>query len=375
MKKYTCPDTVDKERILFLLHLPPPVHGSSQVGQWISDSVLINASFNCRYINLLASKSVDDTGRLSFSKVYNAFRLFFKVLCCIILFRPHKVYFALTTTGFAFYRDVIIVSILKIFRLKIFFHLHNKGIKSASKSKINFILYKYIFENAKVIILSKFLYDDIQCFVNEQNVEICANGIPNLKLLNSDKNYKDIKPLRILFLSNLIESKGVLVLLNALVILRKREVKFEAVFVGGGGDISSTQLEQFILDMDLSENVSYLGKRYDVEKQEIFESSDLFVFPTYYKNECFPLVLLEAMQFSLPIITTSEGGIKSIVEEGKTGFVIPQKDPQKLADKIEYLIQHPILLKDMRANAYRRYLELFTFERFENRIMEILSNK
>lgn len=363
------------KKVLFLLHLPPPVHGSSQVGQWICDSVLINASFNCRYINLLASKSVDDTGRFSFNKVTNAFKLFFKILSCIILFRPHKVYFAFTTTGFAFYRDVIIVGILKLFRHKIFFHLHNKGVKNASKNKINFILYKYVFKNEKVIILSKFLFGDIQTFVNEQNVEICANGIPNLELSKKNKIYEYIKPLRILFLSNLIESKGVLVLLKALVILQNRGLAFEAVFVGGEGDISSIQLEQYILDMDLSETVSYLGKRYGEEKQAIFESSDLFVFPTYYKNECFPLVLLEAMQFSLPIITTSEGGIKSIIEEGKTGFVIPQRDPQKLADKIEYLIHRPTLLNDMGANAYQRYLELFTFERFENRIMEILSNK
>ena len=47
-------------RILFLLHLPPPVHGSSMVGKWINESELVNGSFDCRYINLLASKSVNE---------------------------------------------------------------------------------------------------------------------------------------------------------------------------------------------------------------------------------------------------------------------------------------------------------------------------
>ena len=56
--------------ILYLLHLPPPVHGSSIVGEFAKESPLINNSFHGRYINLLMSRSVNETGKTSFIKLF-----------------------------------------------------------------------------------------------------------------------------------------------------------------------------------------------------------------------------------------------------------------------------------------------------------------
>lgn len=47
--------------------------------------------------------------------------------------------------------------------------------------------------------------------------------------------------------------------------------------------------------------------------------------PTFYSKECFPLVLLEAMSFGMPIIATEEGGIKTIIEDGETGILFQKK--------------------------------------------------
>ena len=80
------------------------------------------------------------------------------------------------------------------------------------------------------------------------------------------------------------------------------------------GIFLQSKLNQKINDLNLQEYVTYLGKKYGDYKYEIFQSSDIFVFPTFYHNECFPLVLLEAMMFGLPVISTSEGGIPDIVK-------------------------------------------------------------
>ena len=56
-------------KILFVLHLPPPVHGASMMGKYIHDSPLVNHSFDCRFINLSASANVDEVGKLSLRKV------------------------------------------------------------------------------------------------------------------------------------------------------------------------------------------------------------------------------------------------------------------------------------------------------------------
>ena len=55
----------EKTKILFILHMPPPVHGAAMVGQYIHDSQLINAEFDCRYINFTTAQSLEDGQRWS----------------------------------------------------------------------------------------------------------------------------------------------------------------------------------------------------------------------------------------------------------------------------------------------------------------------
>ena len=76
--------------------------------------------------------------------------------------------------------------------------------------------------------------------------------------------------------------------------------------------------------------VLYLGKKYGEEKNEEYDNADVFVFPTYYYNECFPLVLLEAMEHAVPCISTREGGVSAIIDDGVNGFICKQKDSEDL---------------------------------------------
>jgi hypothetical protein len=66
-----------KTKILFIMHMPPPVHGAAVMGQYIHDSRVINDTFNCHYLNPSASKSVDKVGKLQLGK----FTFLFTFLC------------------------------------------------------------------------------------------------------------------------------------------------------------------------------------------------------------------------------------------------------------------------------------------------------
>ena len=99
----------------------------------------------------------------------------------------------------------------------------------------------------------------------------------------------------------------------------------------------------------------YHGKRFGTDKEAFFSQADIFVFPTYYHNECFPLVLLEAMQQGIACISTNEGGIPSIIEEGKTGYIIEKKNASALADKIELLLNNPSLCQKMGENGQKNF--------------------
>ena len=98
------------------------------------------------------------------------------------------------------------------------------------------------------------------------------------------------------------------------------------------------------------------------------------LFPTFYHNECFPLVLLEAMEHGLPCISTTEGGIPGIVDDGKTGFLVPKHDVAVLADKIQLLLNDSVLRSNMGKVGKEKSEKEFTLEVFEKRMTWILEH-
>lgn len=97
------------------------------------------------------------------------------------------------------------------------------------------------------------------------------------------------------------------------------------------------------------------------------------MFPTL--NETFGLVLLEAMEYGIPCVATDEGGIKDIIENGKTGFVISDKKAESLADSIEKLLVGKDLRAVMGENGKVRFAQLFTEEKFERNMHRILNEE
>jgi glycosyltransferase involved in cell wall biosynthesis len=360
------------KKILFIIHLPPPVHGSAMVGQYIKDSKIINISFETSFINLTTSKTVDEIGKNPLIKISRYFKVLLKVSINLIKHNPKIVYIAINAKGIGFYKDFPIVLLTKLFGKKLVLHYHNKGVQLKQHRFFDNIFYRILFKNTKVILLSERLYKDVSKYVNKENVFFCPNGIQVPNAVEEVLPKNNVVP-QLLFLSNLIETKGVFVLLEALRILKDNGIVFHCNFVGGAGDISSKQLNQKIKDLNLQEYVTYLGKKYGDDKYEIFQSSDIFVFPTFYHNECFPLVLLEAMMFGLPIISTSEGGIPDIVQDGETGFIVDKQNPKELAEKIKYLIENPDNAILMGKKGQEMFFKHYTLEVFEERLTHILN--
>lgn len=358
------------KKILFILHFPPPVHGSSLVGQSIRNSKIINNTFECCYINLLVSRKLNETGKPSLLKLFRFIGLWFKTLREIIKKKPDVCYLALTATNAAFYKDLMLVVLLHIFKIKRVYHLHNKGVSNNQTNRINRLFYSYVFKNADIILLSKLLYKDIETFVPASNLSICHNGILDTNINFVPRIHQNEKPVKILFLSNLIESKGVFILLEACSILKQKGIDFECDFIGDVGDIDARQFKEKVNQMHLSSRVKYLGKKYDAEKKEVFANAEIFAFPTL--NDCFPLVLLEAMCDGLPIVSTYEGGISDIVDDGVTGYLVPKQNVPLLADRLEVLVKDPLLRQTMGKAGRLKYEREFTIEIFEQRLSEIL---
>lgn len=360
-----------RPKILFVLHLPPPVHGAAMVGKYIHNSKLINEKFECRYVNLTTASSLEDIGRVSLSKLKAFVRLVRHIRQEVKTFRPQLVYITPNAKGGAFYKDFIVVEMLKMMGCRVVAHYHNKGVNTRQDRWLDNLLYKRFFKGIKVILLGRSLYKDVEKYVKWEDVYICPNGIPVTSTLLPEKKANPIP--RLLFLSNLLESKGVFVLLDALRILKDKGYSFVCDFVGGEtAEIDAHRFEEEVRKRGLDRACLYHGKKYGKEKDEAYQQADIFVFPTYYHNECFPLVLLEAMQHRLPCISTNEGAVMDIVDDGVTGYVVGAWNADHLAAKIEVLLNDNQQRMDMGENGYRKYQEQFTLDVFEKRMSEVL---
>ena len=362
-----------KPKILFILHFPPPVHGAAMVGQFIRNSNILRSNFDYVFINLGLSREVSDIGKTSLKKIKNYFRLLIKVLINLNKFKPDLCYITPTSQGTGLYKDIPVIVIAKFFKVKIVYHFHNKGVSKRQNRTLDNWFYKWMFNESKVILLSKHLYVDIKKYVSPDQVYYCANGIADETLNHSLKLNKSKKPLNVelLFLSNLIKTKGVQILLEACKDLKDNGLPFHCTFIGGIGDISLAQFNSSVRSLNLSDEVDYIGKKHGMEKATAFKNADIFVHPTL--NDCVPLVILEAMQYSLPVISTYEGGIPDLVENRNTGFLVRKNNVKDLSVRLQELINSKESRDLMGKAGRRKYEQQFTIASFEKRFLDIIN--
>ena len=353
------------------MHLPPPVHGASVMGKAIYDSQLIKNQFDCKFINLSASENVADIGKLSLGKVSFLFTSTLSIILNAIKFRPDLCYVTPSSWDWGFYRDYIVISLLKMLRIPVIAHFHNKAPKEWMQKSYNQFLNRRFYKGISIILLSEELYAEKQPYISRDRVFICPNGVEAIQV--TDKKFTiEGKKFSFLFLSNMMREKGVYILLDAIKDLKDKGVSFECHFVGKWADISELDFQVYVENNGLQDVAFAHGARYNEEKIAYFLAADAFIFPTYYHGEAFPLVLLEAMQFGLPCISTMEGGIPSIVNDLETGFLVEPRHVKALADKMEILMNDPGLAIRIGEAGRIRFTENFTLNRFENRFVDIL---
>lgn len=362
----------NKPKVLFIMHMPPPMHGAAQMGQYIHDSKLIADNFECKYFNPSASANVKEVGKLSLNKVKFLFNSMNEVGKIVDEWNPDLVYITPSSWDWGFYRDFLTVRMLKKKGCKVVAHYHNKGVKWFMNRWYNKKMYANYFQNIKTIFLTKGLTADFQQYLKPEQIYVCPNGIERLVPETQVKSSHD--KFNFMFLSNMMEEKGVLVLLEACRILKERGIDFACTYVGKWSDVTEDYFNAKLKEYNLIENVFAVGAKYGADKVEYFQKADCFVFPTFYHGECFPLVLLEAMSFGVPCISTREGGIPDLLDDGVNGLVVEHKNELALADAMSNMLKNPDKAKSMGQKALEKYNKEYTLEKFESNIYHILKD-
>ena len=171
-------EKVMKPKILFIMHMPPPVHGAAMVGQYIHDSEIINEKYECHYINLTTAKNLQDIGKVGVRKLFDFFKLLQIIRRAVKDVKPQLVYVTPNAFGGAYYKDYIVVQMIKRMGCQVVVHYHNKGVSTRQNRFLDNILYQRFFKGIKVILLSECLYSDVMKYVKREDVFVCPNGIP-----------------------------------------------------------------------------------------------------------------------------------------------------------------------------------------------------
>jgi len=358
-----------RPKVLFMVHLPPPVHGAALRNESLVKSQLLNDHFNIRVHPLAFAKSIEDIGSVSLSKLLKAAVYAVRLLFHMVVFRPRIAYFTIAPVGGAFYRDVLFVFILKMFPTRIVYHLRGMGIKSAMTGGVKSALYRFVFRNTDVICLSRLQVPDVD-LVKYHRLFIVPNGIKT----ESTRTAVHATSKNILFLSNYVESKGVYVFMEAIARLSSKRSDFTAQMIGANADVTLPDMERRRSQLKLDGVLKISGPAYKEQKFEALEGCFMFVFPTYYPNEVFPGVILEAMQCGKPVISTNHGVIADIIDDGKTGLIVPPKEVDPLVAAMNYLLDHPDSAINMGEQALQKFQQQYTLAHFENNMKDTLDN-
>jgi glycosyltransferase involved in cell wall biosynthesis len=159
------------------------------------------------------------------------------------------------------------------------------------------------------------------------------------------------------YVGQLIPEKGLDTLLEAAMAICGRREDF--LFLIAGDGILKERLIRSIRERGLDSKIRYLGQRSDAE--DIYRASDVCICPSVW-NEAFGLVLAEAMACGVPCVASRVGGILEVVEDGKSGYLVPPWDPAALASAIEALLDDDQMRISFSRRSRQRAIEKFDLQ-------------
>lgn len=247
----------------------------------------------------------------------------------------------------SFWRKRILINIAKGLRKKVVYHIH--GAEFHLFYNANKDVVKKTLKKADVIIT---LSESWKCFFEQEvgikNVKVVPNITPHIQQLS--RITQDRKITNITFIGTLCERKGVYDIIQ--VVKEKRETITGKLIINLCGNGEVENVERMIQTNCLGDIIKCKGAVDSSEISHILENSDIYLLPSY--NEGLPISILEAMSYSLPIISTPVGGIPEVVKDKENGFLVPPGDKEGLYNAIMNLVEDKSFREKMGEMSYKK---------------------
>lgn len=237
-------------------------------------------------------------------------------------------------------------------------------------------IYHQLFESGDCFLaISDYNYKNLISFgANPQKIIFHPVGINVNKFLFRRQSIpvKRLNTIIILTVASLVKEKGLQYGIQAISKLLKDYPKPHLEYrIIGGGQLEE-QLRKLVEELDLGEVVHFLGPLEQEKVIQEIQKAHIFLLPSV--AEALPTVLMEAQAVGLPIIATNVGGVFQAMIDGKSGFLVPERDVDALTEKLKYLIEHPEMWQKM-GRAGRKHVEdNYDIDKLNDRLEKIYKN-
>jgi glycosyltransferase involved in cell wall biosynthesis len=341
------------------------------MGPSVATEIILNSrlikEFNVIHIDTADRRTLNTLGRIDLTNIYLAFRHYALLLQTLWFSDAALVYLSISQTSIGFLRDIPFVFLAKLFGKKVVLHLRGayfKDFYNSSTPIMKRLIVTVLGRIDRMIVLGHSLRGLFDGLVSDEKLSVVPNGL-DMAIEEKAVSMDEESPLVILFLSNLIETKGFWDVLRSIDTVRQKYHKARYVFAGGWMDEKDrVKAENYANQKKIEGSTEFKGPVKGIEKVKLLQNAHIFVFPTYYPMEGHPWVIVEAMAAGLPIISTDQGCIRECVVDGENGFIIPKRDPNAIAGKVIYLIENPEQRNEMGRKSRQLYEASFTEAHF-----------
>lgn len=208
---------------------------------------------------------------------------------------------------------------------------------------------------------------------DKTKITIHRSGIDCNKFFSTQKHRKPNKLIRIVSVGRLVEKKGIKYGIYAIKKLKNvhQNIKYDII---GNGPLKD-DLNQLIEKLEMGETISLLGDKHQKEVIKILNNSHILITPSVTANtgdqEGIPNIVKEAMAMNLPVIGTNHSGIPELIKNGISGILVPERDIDALAEKLDYLINNPQIWSNMCKAARSHVVEHYDINKLNDRLVGI----
>ncbi|MGS0748826.1 glycosyltransferase family 4 protein [Halpernia sp. GG3] len=328
------------------------------------------------------------SGEFSYTKLIDNFLLVFRYVFVLLTNFGTPIYMTTSQSKVGFVRDYIFIKIAKFFGRKVVAHQFGSNYDKFFNSQTPSFQKKIIntFEKFEKIIVEGDFTKNHFSFLKDYREKVISipNGLPE-KVDSQNivaKKIDLLKPLKIIYLSNLIESKGywdVLEAFNLLVNRDKRNIEaiFSGKFLGGVDDqtfaspeLARKEFFKFIEENKLTSKIEYFEGLFGENKAKAFRESYFFLLPSYYINEGQPVSIIEALAYGCVPVVTKYRLIPDMVNN-ENGFFVNAKSPEEIAAVINKMIDNPLEYAKHSEAGINYYLNNFTADKHIDHIINL----